>query len=264
MSPSSLSSPSSLIVDQANRDSWARDSSSGLLCGRVSVQVLGTRYGGVYHARGRVGTAVHASDAFLPPGHMHPPLHCPPCTCTCTCTCLHLRFCQFHGIALKPPGYLSLPFSPCLHLLAVLIPHGPHPMSSRLLVTIAFRFSPRARKDCRRWCRIEYPPVQAVRAVPRSVTPSHDKVSKALPGPSTTPLSCPYRQLHGTLQLLLVLLHSARAVPCPCRQQFPGHATRASIDRTLRNRPPHTHTHPPFVWSSFPTHHPAAHAYIDR
>lgn len=93
----------------------------------------------------------------------------PPCTCTWTCTCLHLRFCQFHGIALKPPRYLCLPFSPCLHLLAVLIPHGPHPMSSRLLVTIAFRFSPRARKDCRRWCRIEYPPVQAVRAVPLSL-----------------------------------------------------------------------------------------------
>lgn len=65
------------------------------------------------HARGRVGTVVHASDAFPPPGHMRPPLHSrPPCTCTCTCTCLHLRFCQFHGIALKPPGYLSLPFRP--------------------------------------------------------------------------------------------------------------------------------------------------------
>lgn len=40
----------------------------------------GTRYSvrRPVHARGRVGTGVHASDAFPPPGHMHPPLHSPP------------------------------------------------------------------------------------------------------------------------------------------------------------------------------------------
>lgn len=90
--------------------------------------------------------------------------------------------------------------------------------------------------------------------------PPPTKASRALPGPSTTPLLCPYRQLHGTLGLLLVLLHSARAVPCPCRQQFPGHATRASIDRTLRNRPPHT---PPLRMGLL-SHPPPMHTYIDR
>lgn len=108
----------------ADRDDWSRYSPSGLLCGHVSAQVLGTRYGGLYmHEAGQVR------------GYMRLTPSLPRATCILPCTCppplqlhLHLHL-HLPALALLPiPRYRAktarVPFSTFFALFAP--PGGPH------------------------------------------------------------------------------------------------------------------------------------------